>query len=297
LTPTDAKSLGRFRQIVGGAFETIIGRKLNEVGPIDRRNIEEVDRDGYRYREDLLRTRRHNEELPIVSLLPERTPPNKQVVLWIDGRGKSALVDRQGRIVPEIRQLLDAGMTVLSADLLYQGELLSDGKPLTKARASSNPREYAGYTFGYNHPLFAQRVHDVLTLVSFARSDQYGAKRIHLVGVNGAGPWVTAARALAGADVDSAAIDTGGFRFASLESYRDVNFLPGAVKYGDMSALLALSAPQRLWICGETEESLGVVTAAYAASGQLQHLSIDERQRRDVSAKIVEWLKQVKGRL
>jgi len=296
LTPTDAKSLGRFREIVGGAFETIIGRRLDQVGPVERLRIEEIDRDGYRYRKDLLGAKRHGEELPIVSFSPGQTPVPRQVVLWIDGDGKSALVDRQGRIVPEIRQLLDAGMTVLSADLLYQGEFLSDGKPLTEARASTNPRAYAGFTFGYNHPLFAHRVHDILTLVSFARSDRHGSEHIHLVGVNGAGPWVAAARALAGADVDSAAIDTGGFRFAGLESYRDVNFLPGAVKYGDLPALLALSAPQRLWICGETEASLGVVTAAYAASGQLQHLSLHEEQPQDVSTRIVEWLEQVKGR-
>jgi dienelactone hydrolase len=297
LTPKDAKSLARFREIVGGAFETIIGRRLDQVGSVGRRQIEERDRDGYRYRKVLLGARQHGEELPVVSFLPERTPPNKQVVVWIDGQGKSALVDEQGRIVPEIRQLLDAGMTVLSADLLYQGEFLADGKPLTKARASSNSRAFTGFTFGYNHPLFAQRVHDILTLVSFVRSDRFGSEHIHLVGVNGAGPWVAAARAMAGADVDSAAIDTGGFRFANLESYRDVNFLPGAVKYGDLPALLALSAPQRLWICGETEESLGIVSAAYTASGQLQHLNIHERQRQDISARIVQWLKQVKSRL
>jgi len=297
LTPKDAKSLAGFREIVGGAFETIIGRRLDQVGSIDRRQIEELDRDGYRYRKDLLRARPHGEELPVVSFMPEQAPANKQVVLWIDGQGKNALVDGQGRIVREIRQLLDAGMTVLSADLLYQGEFLSDGTPLTRARASTNPRAFTGFTFGYNHPLFAQRVHDILTLISFARSDRLGSEHIHLVGVNGAGPWVAAALALAGADVDGAAIDTGGFRFAKLESYRDVNFLPGAVKYGDLPALLALSAPQRLWIAGETDESLGIVTAAYAASGQLQHLNVDERQRRGVSARIVQWLKQVKGRL
>jgi len=297
LTPKDAESLAGFREIVGGAFEIIIGRRLEKVGPIERRQIEELDRDGYRCRKDLLRTRRHGEELPVVSFWSGRTPAQKQVVLWIDGKGKSALVDGQGRIVPEIRQLLDAGMTVLSADLLYQGEFLSDGTPLTKARASTNPRAFTGFTFGYNHPLFAQRVHDILTLISFALSDRLGSEHIHLVGVNGAGPWVAAALAVAGADVDGAAIDTGGFRFANLESYRDVNFLPGAVKYGDLPALLALSAPQRLWIAGETDESLGIVTAAYAASGQLQHLNVDERHDRDVSTRIVQWLKQTKGSL
>ena len=297
LKPTDAKSLARFSEIVGGAFETIIGRTLNQVGPITCQQIEEFDRDGYRYRKDILRIRRHGEELPVVSFLPKRTPQNKQVVIWLNGQGKSALIDRRGRIIPGIRQLLDTGMAVLSADLLYQGEFLSSGKPLTQARASTNPRAFSGFTFGYNHPLFAQRVHDILTLISFARSDQYGAKQIHLVGVNGAGPWVAAAKAVTGNQVDTAAIDTGGFRFANLPSYRDMNFLPGAVKYGDLPALLALSAPKWLWIGGETDESLGIVTAAYTAAGQLQHLNIHERKQQDVSARIVQWLKQAKGRL
>ena len=291
LTPVDAESLDKFRKIVGGAFETIIGRRLDQVGPIERRKIEESDLGDYLCYKDVIRASRHGEELPIVSFFPKRALPNKQVVMWIDGRGKSALVDRQGLVIPEIRRLLDAGKAVLSADLLYQGEFMGDGKPLAEARASTNPREYAGFTFGYNHPLFGQRVHDILTLISFARSEQYGAELIHLAGVNGAGPWVAAARALAGPDVDGAAIDTGGFRFANLESCRDVDFLPGAVKYGDLPALLALSAPQRLFICGDTGESLGIVTAAYAASGQRQNLTIEQERPKDVFKGIAKWLR------
>jgi hypothetical protein len=259
-------------------------------------NIEEVVQDSYNLRKFLLRTKRHGEELPVVSLSPGRMSADRPAVLWIDGRGKSALVGRQGRLAPEIRQLLDAGMAVIGADLLYQGEFLSDGVPLTEGRASTNPRAYAGYTFGYNDPLFAQRVHDILTLVSFARSDEFGAKRIHLVGVNGAGPWAAAARAGAGDEVDVTAIDTEGFRFADLESYRDVNFLPGAVKYGDLPALLALAAPHKLWISGETEKSLGVVTAAYAASRRSQNLTIAKARRWSVSEDIVQRLRQVESR-
>jgi len=290
LAPVDAESLARFREIVGGAFETIIGRRLDQVGPIECRKIDQLDRNGYRLGKFLLRAQRHGEEIPFVSL--SRTPAvaHKSIVLWIDGQGKSAMLDGKGRLVPGIRRLLDAGKVILTPDLIYQGEFLADGKPLTQARASTNSREYAGYTFGYNHPLFAQRVHDILTLVSFARSDQVGAERIHLVGVNGAGPWVAAARAMAGEDVHGAAIDTEGFRFADLESYRDTDFLPGAVKYGDLPALLALSAPNRLFVCGETEVSLRFVTAAYAASGQRQNLNIDQQKLRDVFKGIAMWL-------
>jgi hypothetical protein len=281
---------------VGGAFETIIGRTLDQVGPVECRKIEEADRDNYLLGKFVLRTTRHGEELPVILFFPKRPLENRPVVLWIDGKGKNSLVDGQGRIRPEIRRLLDAGKAVLSADLLYQGEFLTDGKPLTQARASTNPREYAGYTFGYNHPLFAQRVHDILSLITFVRSEEFGAELVYIVGGNGAGPWVTAASAIAGANVDGIAIDTEGFRFTDLESYRDLNFLPGAVKYGDLPALLALSAPRRFFICGETEASLRLVTAAYEASGKRQNLIIDKEKSLDVFKGIAMLLEHHGGR-
>jgi len=292
LAPTDAELQARFRKVVGAAFETIIGRRLNQVGPVESQEIDQGDWDGYRYEKHLLRAQRHDEELPLVSFFPLRTPARRKVVLWVDGTGKRALVDGQGRIRPGIRQLLDAGMAVISADLLYQGEFLEDAQAPVEARISTNARVYAGFTHGYNHALFAQRVHDILTLLSFTRSALPDAKEIHLVGVNGAGPWVAAARAMAGAAVDSAAIDTGGFSFANLASYRDVNFLPGAVKYGDLPDLLALSVPQRLLVLGETEASLDTVIAAYAASGRSAQLSIDRGPQQGLSDRVVRWLKR-----
>ena len=45
-------------------------------------------------------------------------------------------------------------------------------------------------------------------------------------------------------------MDTEGFRFSTTTLY-DPNFLPGAVKYGDMPTLLALTAPTPLWLAGE----------------------------------------------
>ena len=84
----------------------------------------------------------------------------------------------------------------------------------------------------------------------------------------------------------------GGFRFANLASYRDVNFLPGAVKYGELPALLALSAPQRLLVLGETEASLDTVIAAYAASERSRQLSIDKGHQQGLPERIVHWLKR-----
>jgi len=50
-----------------------------------------------------------------------------------------------------------------------------------------------------------------------------------------------------------AIIDTGGFRFADLKTHRAANFLPGAVKYGDIPGLISLARPRRaLHISGES---------------------------------------------
>jgi hypothetical protein len=82
-----------------------------------------------------------------------------------------------------------------------------------QTRVVENPREFAGYTHGYNHALFAQRVHDVLSLVTFLRNTKVGShpspKASVLAGFGQAGPIALAARALAGNAVDRAAVDTG----------------------------------------------------------------------------------------
>jgi dienelactone hydrolase len=289
LTPTDASSLDKYRQTVGGAFDIIIGRKLPAAHAIEREERNEIDRGNYVEFTYLVRNTQHGEELPVVSLFPKRDAWNKQVVIWVDGTGKAALFEPDGGPRPAIRQLLEAGTAVLGADLLYHGEFLSDGQPPAEARVVKNPREFAGYTFCYNDTLFAQRVHDILTLISFVKNSPYQPEEIGLVGTGGAGPWVAAARAQARDDVNQAAIDTQGFRFVHLSSYRDLNFLPGAVKYGDMPGLLALSAPGKLWLAGEGGKLPKVVSAAYEAAGAEDRVYSDADPA-DPAAAAVQWL-------
>ena len=99
--------------------------------------------------------------------------------------------------------------------------------------------------------MFVQRVHDLLTLISFVANDEHGTKNVLLVGANGAGPIAATARAIVGEAVQTAIVDTQGFRFGGITQYSDVNFLPGAIKYGDLPGILALNAPHRLTIVGE----------------------------------------------
>ena len=56
---------------------------------------------------------------------------------------------------------------------------------------------YAGFTFGYNRPLLANRIHDILTAVACARAHEK-TKKVDLVGFDSAGPWVLLARPLCG---------------------------------------------------------------------------------------------------
>ena len=120
------------------------------------------------------------------------------------------------------------------------------------AQFKENTPHYAGYTFGYNRSLFAQRVHDLLSLVAYAGSGKPAAERVDMVGLGGAGHWVAAARAVAGKAIDRAAIDTAGFRFANLKAIDDPDFLPGGAKYDDLPGMIALSAPCPLWLAGES---------------------------------------------
>jgi hypothetical protein len=122
------------------------------------------------------------------------------------------------------------------------------------------------------------------------RSDEHGASQVQLLGVGGAGPWVAAARAVAGDSVARAAIDTQGFRFAGIRSYRDVQFWPGTVKYGDLPALLALSAPGKLWIAGEAGRLPPIVEAAYRAAGRREEVISFDGTAAAALEPAIEWL-------
>lgn len=288
VAPRDAASLAEYRRIVGGAWQTLVGRGLPKTMDITRTKVDKQKQAGYLYFEDKLRLDSFGEELPAISLYPTSAQWNGEVVIWIDGQGKNALFTDDDKLQPNVRRLIDAGVSVVSADLFLQGEFLSGEKAPEQQRVVKNPREFAGYTFGYNHPLFVKRVHDVLTLVAFVKGDDHEPKQVNLIGTNGAGPIVAAARAIARKVVDKAAIDTEGFRFEEIDDYRDVNFVPGAVKYGDLPGLLSLFAPYALWIGGE--KSLpSLVKQTYQSAGQLENVQV-ESTRLDTENAAVDWL-------
>jgi hypothetical protein len=273
---------------VGGAVDVIIGRGLPPAGDVEFQQTSEGPLGEATQRVGLVRNKPHEEELPVIVLHPKNW--NKRVVIWALESGKAGLFGPDGAPAPPVQALLAAGSAVIGADLLYQGEFLADGKPLEQARRVDNPRQFAGYTLGYNPALPAQRCHDLLTLVAYAQT--YGGEKpqVDLAGSGACGAWVAAARAQAGSAVSRAAIDTAGFRFAGLRSITDVNFLPGAVKYGDLPGLLALGAPGELWLAGEEPMPPGILSAAYTAAGAAGKLQPHGGAPQERAVEAARWL-------
>ncbi|MCK6501574.1 MAG: hypothetical protein L6Q38_19005, partial [Nitrospira sp.] len=142
-----------------------------------------------------------------------------------------------GSPTEKVRRWLDEGITVAGLDLLFQGESSPDGQPLTRTRRVKNPRESAAYTFGYNHTVCQQRIHDLLTAIRFVQSHENAPSKIRLVAGPGAGHWAACARAVSGNAVTECEIDVGDFRFIGVNDIHDPDFIPGGAKFLDAYAL------------------------------------------------------------
>ena len=236
-------------QLLRQAVEVVIGRSYDKAGDIEWTLKDKQDRGDHLEMAGTLTNKTYGEELSVTWLYPKQW--NGRAVVWLGDNGKSALQDA------DVKKLVASGAAVLGVDLLMQG-----GDPVKQTAVVKNPREFAGYTHGYNHALFAQRTHDVLSIVSFLRNAKVGShpnpKTVCLAGFGAqTGPIVVAARALAGEAVDRAASDTGGFRFGKVLDYRDPMFLPGGAKYLDLPGMISLNTPHALWLKGEGKKPDG----------------------------------------
>jgi hypothetical protein len=284
----------RFRKTYGGAFDIVLDGGLAEAGDVLWCETQELDRGSWSESRGLLRNTTYAQELPVVFCVPKQAIGH--TAIWLSGEGKAALYSADGSLQPEVAKLVNAGTTVVGVDLLYQGEFLAGGKPLAHTPRVKNPREAGAYTFGYNHTLFVQRVHDVVSVVKLVKQRTGQTRRLTVVGLDGAGPWVAAARAQCGEAIDLAFIDTGGFRFGQVLDLHDPSFLPGGAKYGDLAALLALGAPSRTWVGGETTEGLTLAQSQYQAMNASKNLTQFAGAAQAVRAAALEWLLTESGK-
>ncbi len=146
---------------------------------------------------------------------------------------------------------------------------------------------YAGYFYGYNRALVAERVHDILTATAYAR--QQAGLNIHLVGFEKAGPWVVLASGLCGNAVKRTAADLNGFRFEQVKDFDDEMMLPGALKYGGLVTLAGVIAPHELYLHNTKGAGAAAhLTAAYQAAGRRRSWKRHD-EKADAST-VVQWL-------
>ena len=276
------------RNVIRPAVEVLIGRSYAKAGEVQWALQDKQDRGDYVQQTGTLINKTHGEEVNVVWLCPNQW--NGRVVIWLDDTGKTAVYSDDGSMNPAAMKLVQAGSAVLGADLFNE-----NGEAVKQTRVVANPREFAGYTFGYNHALFAKRVHDVLSIVSFLRHSDSGPcpnaelKSVAIAGWQGTGPIVAAASGLAEVAVDRTAIDTQGFRFGQVLDYRDPMFLPGGAKYLDLPGLIALQAPRPLWMTGESQTPATIKTA-YQATSQDDGLVMFNGEAAQQQAAASEWL-------
>jgi hypothetical protein len=277
--------------IVRPAVETILGRTYAAAGDVTWKLGAKDALGGAVRMTGVFENATHREEVPVTWLYPQGRPWSGRVVVWLDDAGAAGLATATALPAP-LERLVAAGSAVVAADLMLARPGATDGGPRPRQRTVKNPREFAGYTYGYNHPLFCQSVHDVLSIVRFLRTADVAAhpkpEQVSVAGFGRCGPVVIAARALAGGAIDRAAAHTGGFRFQAIDDFRDPLFAPGAAKYLDLPGLVALGSPGELWLGGEPAAPAPLAGGYPAAPpGRLVR---SERPATEAPAAAVEWI-------
>jgi dienelactone hydrolase len=262
--PTDAPSLPKFRRLVGAALEAMVTDSLprpDEIEVVDKGAGEEIG--NVRMQTFVLSRKGQGEAVRALGMLPADC--NGTGVIWVHPDGIASVM-KDGKITPDAQKVLDGKAGLLCVEVFRTG---------AGASASAPPlvnKNYAGYTFGYNRPLVAERVHDILTAVAFGQ--QY--KQItttHLVGFGKSGPWVALARGLCGDAISRTAADLNQFDFAHVNNMNDEMMLPGALKYGSLPTLAALAVPHQLLLYNtQGAGATAFLEAAYQASGQTRNL-------------------------
>ena len=286
-----------FDQTIAPALRTLVGSDLPASDDLAFELTASTTHDAYTELHGLLSANGRAAVLPTVVLAPAGSTADSnfdRVVVYPHDQGTAGLFDTSGGPAPHVRRLIDAGAAVLGVDLLYQGQFLKPGQSRAEAQADIYAKGsldgYAGYVYGYNLPLFAQRSGDLLLAIGLAQ--KLSTKSIDLIATDSIAPIAAAARAIAGDAVTRAAIDTSGFRFEQLTALNDENFLPAAVKYGDLPAFLAMAAPAPTWLAGESDDSAALVPLAYAARDAADKLTIAQTDSADEeqTAAAIDWL-------
>ncbi len=216
-----AKQIAARPQIIDEALPVIAGRTWEQAGKCEwvmGQREEKVDRfvlSGW------IANRTHDERVTAVFHYPKNW--NGNVVVSI---GSDAGVDK----------------TVADGAAICVAQLFADPAPGTAqaARHVDGDRDFAGFTLGYNHSITQRRAHDVLTVLTFIKNHERQPKMISVTVAAGTVPETALALTQVAKGVVAEASFAGtDIRFAGVMDIRSPRLLPGALKYGDLPALLS----------------------------------------------------------
>jgi hypothetical protein len=289
LDATDPAGIAAARETLAPAFAAIFGRGVPEPGEVTfeagvpREQLPQRSVEGLpvQVEQGLAVLEARDERVRLIRLQPEGW--NGTVVIWptADGLAGHATDLRNTWSAALLRK----GCCLVLPILFGQAEARGNPDWVANPRCDrpgkadtfeESWRRDPGYTYGYNDSAYARRVHDLLTLVAAARDHaSHPARRIVLVGEVGAGHWVAGALAAASSSIQgprqppiaAAVVETDGFRFERLPNVWHPDFLPGAVKYGDVAGMLAATAPLPIWLADPEPRFLEQVRRLREAGG------------------------------
>ncbi|KAA3611459.1 MAG: DUF1080 domain-containing protein [Planctomycetota bacterium] len=240
LSPRTQADWETFQSVIGGALKSMLHTRLPEPGTIETQDLGKENRDGFQFQKLVLRRVGYQEVIPAALLMPEEW--NGRLIVAASPGGKEDFFRFRQRTILDVKPILETGTALLMPDLFLTGELADSAPqlPIDSARHS----RYDGYSYGYNRTLMAHRVHDLLICLAFAR-DLPGVHRVDLFGRNQFGLVALLARGLAGDAVNKTLVHWP-MDFRDVQSTNDPSYLPGAVRYGDVTAFAALCAPHPL---------------------------------------------------
>ena len=223
----DAKALLR------SALRSMVNSPPAGDGLIAVEDFRSAEHDGFSEHTAVIGRRGSGEAVPTVGWIP-KDYGREAAVIWLHPLGAASLKGKDGKPNPAALALLASKRAVLAVDVFGCGTLKSDS-------ASKVNKNYAGFTFGYNRSVAAQRIHDVLTCLG---NLQFNAKvkHVELIGFGELGPIAILAAASAGTAIRRTVADANRFRFESVTTMDDPMMMPGLLKYGGLPAFAELAA-------------------------------------------------------
>ena len=223
----------RIQGLLGAAWSMMVGRETPRTNEVKWEPGVKEDKGTVFVIDGVVRQLRFSENVEVRFWYPKNWNGTVDVLLTLDGPGAEA----------EVQKRIERGVAVAIPKLYLAGakEQPRFGDNLKAKWDGSDYREYSAYTFGYNPTLLARRVHDVSTVVAMMKGDQTRPVKSIRLAVS---PPYTAVGLVAGAvlgkDIGEVEVERDGFRFENLTNHWDPDFVPGAVKYGDVDGLMKL---------------------------------------------------------